>query len=83
MPDMHAETRQPIYFCNRLLKAVVLQKTDFLFTLHAARTGTSLHLYFSAFIHRFVPFHKKWVAIQNMTQLLRRGILWCSKISPF
>ena len=71
---MQAETGQPIYFWNRLLKAVVLQKTDFLFTLHAARTGTSLHLYFSAFIHRFVPFHKKWVAIQNMTQLLRRGI---------
>ena len=30
-PDMQAETGQPIYFWNRLLKAVVLQKTDFYF----------------------------------------------------
>ena len=28
-PDMHAETGQPIYFWNPLLKAVVLQKPDF------------------------------------------------------
>ena len=28
-PDMQAETGQPIYFWNRLLKAVVLQKPDF------------------------------------------------------
>ena len=27
-PDMQAETGQPIYFWNRLLKAVVLQKTE-------------------------------------------------------
>ena len=29
MPDMQAENGQPIYFWNRLLKAVVLQKPDF------------------------------------------------------
>ena len=30
-PDIQAETGQPIYFWNPLLKAVVLQKTDFFF----------------------------------------------------
>jgi len=29
MPDIHAETRQPIYFWNPQLKVVVLQKPDF------------------------------------------------------
>ena len=29
-PDIQAETGQPIYFWNPLLKAVVLQKPDFL-----------------------------------------------------
>ena len=37
-PDMQAETGQPIYFWNRLLKAVVLQKTDFDFMHNLSRT---------------------------------------------
>ena len=38
-PDIQAETGQPIHFWNPPLKVVVLQKTVFYFTLHAARTG--------------------------------------------
>ena len=37
-PDMQAETGQPIYFWNRLLNAVVLQKTDFDFVHDVSRT---------------------------------------------
>ena len=37
-PDIQAETGRPIYFWNRLLNAVVLQKTDFDFVHDVSRT---------------------------------------------
>ena len=37
-PDMQAETGQPIHFWNRLLKAVVLQKTESSKSPHVLRT---------------------------------------------
>ena len=37
-PDRSDERQVAMYFCNRLLKPEVFQKTDFLFNHYAART---------------------------------------------
>ena len=59
-----------IYFWNRLLKAVVLQKPDF-FVLPFMKPERSQYFIelFSALILRLMPFHKYCVVIKKTTQL--------------
>ena len=57
-PDIQDETGRPIYFWNRLLNAVVLQKTDFDFVHDVSRTKqNSVKLWFSLYFNVLLQFH--------------------------